>query len=400
MSKINVLVLRSDNSGVGFYRSIQPHINLEKIYPEEFHVDLYTPNEVPWDNDNFLKNYQILHYHRTMCDYNQMEMLMKKLRGLGLKLIMDIDDYFSVPKTHPMYSIVQKDKLHEKILGNIKTADWVTTTTPIYADEIRKYNKNVFILPNTINPEMKQFQPKKIERERVAVGWLGGSSHLADLEILRGMFQRLRVDTVMNKTQIVLCGYDLRGTHTDINPQTGEKKTRPITPQETSWYQFEKIFTDEYRIIKDKKYLDYLMKFEQNGNFPNEENMEYRRIWTKLLKKYATNYNLFDISVAPLSPNIFNYVKSQLKVIESGFHHKMLITQDYGPYQIDMIHGKNGMLVQERKNHKDWFKFVKQGIESKAMREDLGEALYETVKDKYHIDTDSKNRRSFYLSLL
>jgi hypothetical protein len=398
--KIKVLAIYSDLSGVGHYRTIWPLKNLEKLYGDEFRVEINGSNEVNWTDLNYIKEFQIIHYHRTMCNYEAMPELMKRLRGLGIKLIMDIDDYWSVSPTHPAYPMVKKDKLNEKILSNIKTADWVTTTTPIFADEMKKHNKNIFVLPNTIDPTMKQFKPKKIEREKVAVGWLGGSSHQADLEILHSMFQRLRVDPIMNKTQIVLCGWDKRGTHTDMHPQTGEKTTRDILPTETSWYNFEKIFTDDWRIIKDKQYYNYLMKFDQENPYPNEENLEYRRVWTKLLKKYATNYNLFDISLAPLAPNVFNYVKSQLKVIESGFHHKMLIAQDYGPYTLDLIHGKNGMLIQKRKNHKDWFKFVKRGIESKDMREDLGESLYETVKDKYHINTDSKNRREFYLSLL
>ena len=34
---------------------------------------------------------------------------------------------------------------------------------------------------------------------------------------------------------------------------------------------------------------------------------------------------------------MFNKVKSQLKVIEAGFHKKALIAQNFGPYQIDCI---------------------------------------------------------------
>ena len=35
--------------------------------------------------------------------------------------------------------------------------------------------------------------------------------------------------------------------------------------------------------------------------------------------------------------HMFNKVKSQLKVIEAGFHKKALIAQNFGPYQIDCI---------------------------------------------------------------
>ena len=40
MSKINILVVASDNiGGVGFFRSSQPHKKLEELFPEEFSVD-------------------------------------------------------------------------------------------------------------------------------------------------------------------------------------------------------------------------------------------------------------------------------------------------------------------------------------------------------------------------
>mgnify|MGYP001562938284 FL=1 len=406
MSKKNIMVLRSDNSGVGFFRSLQPHINLEKIYPDEFHVEMYAPNEINFNDDNFLKRFDLIHYHRTMCEYDQMPPLIDKLKKLGIKMIMDLDDFFFPHKLHPAFHMIQQSGLGKKILNNVQSAQFITTTTPVFADLIKKYNKNVFVLPNTIDPTMDQFIPKKIEREKIAVGYLAGSSHLVDLEEIQGLFQRLRVDNnLKNKFQVILCGFDLRGSHTNVNTQTGKQETRPILPKETSWYLYEKLFTDDYRMIEDKKYLDFLMKFKRE-DYPNEENMTYRRVWTKLLKKYAENYNLMDISLAPLSykGGEFNISKSQLKLIEGAFHKKAVICTSYapkiGPYDIDGVHEKNCILIPERKNHKDWFKYTKKLIESPAMREDLGNQLYEDFHIKYHIDTDSKNRRELYLNLL
>ena len=36
MRKINVLVVPSDTFGVGIYRSVSPHTQLDKLYGEEF----------------------------------------------------------------------------------------------------------------------------------------------------------------------------------------------------------------------------------------------------------------------------------------------------------------------------------------------------------------------------
>ena len=38
--KIKVLVLPSDASGVGKYRSVDPHVMLQNLYPEDFEVNI------------------------------------------------------------------------------------------------------------------------------------------------------------------------------------------------------------------------------------------------------------------------------------------------------------------------------------------------------------------------
>ena len=51
MSKINLLVIPSDRTGVGKYRSVDPHISLQNLYPDDFHVDIVF--EPPVNDDNF-----------------------------------------------------------------------------------------------------------------------------------------------------------------------------------------------------------------------------------------------------------------------------------------------------------------------------------------------------------
>ena len=44
MSKIKVLVLPSDKTGVGKFRSVDPHVMLQNNHSDEFHVDIdYEP---------------------------------------------------------------------------------------------------------------------------------------------------------------------------------------------------------------------------------------------------------------------------------------------------------------------------------------------------------------------
>ena len=78
---------------------------------------------------------------------------------------------------------------------------------------------------------------------------------LKDLEILSGMPGRLSTSCT-GKFQFVLCGYDLRGKITEMNQQTGQQTTRDIEPHESIWYTYEKIFTENYKIVS-KEYGDW-----------------------------------------------------------------------------------------------------------------------------------------------
>lgn len=406
MKKLKVLVVPSDRTGVGSFRSINPHIALENNYPDEFIVDIdYEPQ---LNNDEWLKQYDIIHYHRTLAQYEQMELVLNKLENLGIVTIMDIDDYWAPGKHHPAYFLIKGAQLDEKIKNNVKIAKYVTTTTNVFADEIKKLNKNVFVLPNAIDPTEAQFIPNLEPSDRIRIGWLGGSSHLHDLQILDGVVSKLKSAGLLDKVQFVLCGFDLRGTHTEIDPVTKQQKTRNILPKESVWYQYERIFTDDYKAISPE-YKDFLLKFEQ-AEYPNVSNEPYRRVWTKHISSYATNYNLFDVSLAPLEENIFNKVKSQLKVIEAGFHKKALIGQNYGPYQIDLNHAikfggefdmtANAILVDSDKNHKDWFGAIKKLVNNPEMISVLQNNLYDTIKDRYSINKVTETRRNLYHSLV
>ena len=784
MSKIKVLVVPSDRTGVSYFRSTKPHISLEELFPDEFHVDIeYEPN---LNDVNWLKQYDIVHYHRTLGSYEQMERLVNYLDSIGIVSIMDLDDYWSPGPHHPAHLLIKNAGLDKKILDNIKSAKNVTTTTTVFADEISKYNKNVFVLPNAIDPTEKQFTPNlEPSNGKLRIGWLGGScmtpdteiltnegwkrfdaldqtetvatlnpntneleyhkptgyicepfegelncaknglveyevtpnhnmyasvvkslthkklnleliqsekvhgknfhvkkdalwvgkeqeyfvlpmlneyaeleenesyidsliskkrynrlsekygsdkhinmdnwleffgfwmaegwttktkglhqvgiaqtkdngylshmyellvnmgfnpkytkdkkqirifdkqlwdylsnfgdaydkfipqevldlsprqltiflewfikgdghieknkyvrtraftcspslannlqeialkigisatitnrgkrtsqikgrdiksqydalvinfskhpsvskhnkntpliktedqynryykgnvycvevknhviyvrrngkamwignSHLKDLEILNGLVSKLRGDGLLEKIQFVLCGFDLRGTHTEIDSVTKEQKVRNILPKESVWYQYERIFTDDYKSISPE-YRDFLLKFKQE-EFPGVENEAYRRVWTKHISSYATNYNLFDVSLAPLEENIFNKVKSQLKVIEAGFHKKAIIAQNFGPYKIDLKNTlqfgggfdetANSVLIDSNKNHKDWYSAIKKLVNNPELVKTLSSNLYNTVKTEYSIQKVTTDRKELYKKLV
>jgi glycosyltransferase involved in cell wall biosynthesis len=402
MNKIKVLVLPSDRTGVGKFRSIDPHVCLQNNHSDDFHVDIeYDPK---LDDINYWKQYQIVHFHRSIGqDYDKSVQIIQKLNSMGIVTIMDLDDYWLPTKEHPIQQLIIQNKIHEKIVANLKVAGNVTTTTTIFANEISKFNKNVFVLPNAINPNEPQFQAKTESSDRLRFGWLGGSSHLHDLKLLDGTFNKLR--PIKDKFSVYLCGFDTRGTVTEINKDTGEQKQRPIKPEETVWARYEEIFTDKYSLINPTQ-KEALMKFKEE-DYVNKEFPTYNRIWTKPVTSYAANYKWFDVSLAPIKNHVFNRMKSQLKVIEAGFYKKAIIASNIGPYTIDLKHSLqngnfvdgNALLVDEVRNG-DWSKYMKKLIDNPNWAYDLGQRLYETVKDTYDLNKVTADRAQLYKTLI
>jgi len=401
MSKIKILVVPSDRTGVGKFRSLDPHVFLQNLYGDDFHVDIvYDPS---YDDMTFWSQYQIVSYHRSIGqDFDKANALIQKLNSLGIITVCDIDDYWMPGKEHPIHDIIKHNRINERIVANLKVSKYVTTTTTLFADEISKLNKNVVVFPNAINPNEPQFKEPTLESDRVRIGWLGGSSHLHDLQLL----DLGRLTPLKDKLQFVLCGFDTRGSVTEINPQTNEHKKRDILPHETVWAEYEKIFTQNFSILSDD-YKKHLLKYNQES-YSNESNEPYVRVWTKPVTSYAKNYSKFDISLAPIKNHMFNRMKSQLKVIEAGFYKKAIIASDLGPYTIDLTHcldhgnyvDGNAMLVGENRNHSDWSKYIEKLVKNPNMAKDMGERLYETVKDKYDLNKVTNDRAQFYKSIV
>ena len=398
--KIKMLVIPSDKTGVGKFRSVDPHTYIQEHYSDEFDIDIVynLPKE---DLDKYLMQYDLIHIHKQLdknCE------IMKMINFLEIPVIIDIDDHYKLGEYHPMSLSAKKEKWHEPIINHIKLANYVTTTTPIFAKEISKHNKNVFVFPNAINPEEKQYiQTKTDNHGKLRVGIICGSSHLHDIELLGDLLSQTK-----ENVQIVLCGFDTNGTITIYNQQTGEKIKRPIEPKESVWYKYEQIITGNYKTLSNE-HKDFLMKFLKGLDDPFV-NERYRRMWTRDITRYATHYENVDVLLAPLKENEFNKMKSQLKTIEAGFTHTALIAQNFGAYTIDSVPmiefgGKineegNCLLVDSRKNHKDWVKYINKLAENPDMVKKLQDNLYNYVKDKYSIDAVCKQRVEFYKSIV
>jgi glycosyltransferase involved in cell wall biosynthesis len=406
MSKIRILAIPSDKFGVGKFRVLDPYKFIGEKYSEDVHVDITFNAE---SNDEYFLNYDIVVFHTFIhqTTHNENINRINWLKSKGIKVIMDIDDLWFVDQRHPMYHQIKQSKMGEMKIEMLKLVDTVTTTTPIFAKTIKERLgvKNVEVFPNAVDDTDPQFQSNPIKSDKVRFGWLGGSSHLYDIELMENGISATH-NSFKDKVQFVLCGFDLRGNVTEIDTKTGQQRQRPIQPLETIWYKYEKMFTENYKVL-DEEYKNFLLTFMDLQY--EDENKPYRRRWTQDVSKYANNYNYFDVSLAPLVESPFNANKSQLKVIEAGFHKKALIASETEPYTLDLISAVdngtfndkgNALFVNPKRNHKDWAKHMKRLVENPNMIEDMGNRLYETVKDTYSLKKVCKDRVEFFKSII
>jgi glycosyltransferase involved in cell wall biosynthesis len=405
MSKLRILAIPSDAHGVGKFRIMDPYKYIGDNHMDEFHVDISYNVE---NNDEAFLNYDIVVFHSFIHQTNHEDNVNRVLwlKKQGIKVVMDIDDLWFVDQRHPMYQQIKISKMGEKKIELLKIADYVSTTTSIFAKTIKERLgvKNIVIFPNAVNNEEPQFKLNPIKSDKVRFGWLGGSSHLHDIELMASGISATH-NLFKDKVQFVLCGFDLRGNVIEIDDK-GNRRNRPIKPHETVWFKYEKFFTDDYKVLSEeyKSYLNTFMEIPYD-----DENEPYRRRWTKEINTYATNYNTFDVSLAPLVESVFNANKSQLKVIEAGFHKKALIASDTDPFTLDLLSAVNegnfndkgnALLVGTKKNHKDWARHMKRLVENPNMIEDLGNRLYETVKDTYSLKKVCQDRVEFFKSII
>lgn len=406
-NKIKLLVITPNKSGVGYYRSINPHVMMDEKHSDEIEISIVDDFDIK--NPEFGLNYDIIHFHsNSNVNVNELLKKIKSLQLNGVKLIMDLDDYWILPNYFPQHKIYNvQQKTHEKTIELIKNVDYITTTTDIFAKEISKHNKNVFVIPNAINPNEKQFQNVDIESDRLRVGIICGSSHEKDIDLLSGVVNQLK--PYLDKLQFVICGFDLRGEVKYKDEKTGEIRTRAVRPEETVWTRYESVLTDRYSILSDD-YKRYLGMYSNSIQYPNVQNEPYRRCWTKPVNQYATHYNNIDVLLVPLVDNKFNEMKSNLKVVEAGFFNKAIIAQDFGPYKIDLDsyikkggdinENGNSLLVDSSKNHKMWAKHIKFLLNNPEHRLKMAKNLSKKITKDYNLESVTNNRLEIYKKIL
>ena len=395
--KIRILFYNLDGAGVNYFRTQTPAQELEKNHNDEFYVEINP--QIDFNDPKFfdyLKTFHIIHYHRQfLSETSQMLKLAEELRKSGTILIVDIDDYWKLHRLHPFYNMSKEKQMHVPIIENLKIADYVTTTTDLFASEIRNITgkDNVEVFYNSIDPKwMKQFQNnwKPDPDGLIRITYMAGSSHMVDVQQLEGVVNVLQTNPqTRGKFKIIIAGWDTEGNTTDITfnqdfsaelqkkglwthevvkainksrgnvdqiPKISQElkdkyrdkvfnsQQRDIKSEESVYLIYEKLLSDNHRLIKNPDYMQWLMNFERKIKYEPEDN--FGRRWTQKANTYAQVLDETDIVLAPLADNEFNNMKCVVG--------DTLISTNKGIFKIkDLVNKKHNLQIFNEKiiNH-------------------------------------------------
>ncbi len=161
-------------NGIALYRSVIPHSHMIGRHDVKVHFT----NNIITVPDEELETFDMVHASYMFWENNDHE----RLKRLGVKLIIDVDDYWQVDRFHELYDYYEKEKRSDKIRGIMAIADAVTTTTKPLANMVKAFNDNVGVFNNALMQD-DFVAPRKNPVPFCA--WVGGNNHTADLMLLQ-----------------------------------------------------------------------------------------------------------------------------------------------------------------------------------------------------------------------
>ncbi|MCR4307036.1 MAG: glycosyltransferase [Candidatus Berkelbacteria bacterium] len=393
-----LLICSAEETGLKYHRQLAPHQRLFKTHPEFTYTQIKGGTtqdgkrfEASIDDltDEILKEFSIVYYLRQISyQQGKVKATIDRLHSLGIKVILDIDDYWKLNPEHVMTKYYKEMGVAKETEEALRLVDAVICTTEHFAEHIRPFNDKVIILPNCVDPDASQFQTRTIESSRVRFGWIGGVYHKNDIAEISTNFCKLAKDKgVRDKYQICLGGYNASFTQDGI-----------VLNKE--YDQIERYMSCNYEFRNyDATYTDYLFTYTPVMEHISYDK-SYRRLWAKDVYHYGEMYNEIDVALVPLLPNKFNKCKSELKIVEAGHMGKAVIVSDTEPYNKFIKDGVNGILINSNRNSIDWFCAMRRLIKEPELRKDLAAGLTETIKEHFDIDKHNERRYELYKTLV
>lgn len=352
-------------TGVSFHRFVQPMDYMSWGERDTCTLKWHGKDETP---ENF--ECDILMYSLFLETDAE---LLKTLQANGTKIIVDVDDDWDIPQTHPRYDLLTSLNFQKRVVDNITMADVVTCPTIRLQNKLRKYNKNTVVIPNALPYGYEKYHDKdRKESNRTRFIYVGGSSHYEDVKMLEGKFKRMNSDSyIKQNSNFIMCGYRPTYMKRYLTNWDQEQQNENWAPYKVSgvWDKIHSIFSQTGTALV-------------LPTLPPQE--------------YITHYDHGDIAIVPLIASEWSSYKSPLKLAEAATRNIPVICSKVAPYTD--VEGIPGVLWAETTN--DWIPLVKKCIKDKEMVKDMGLQLGEYCRENFDLVKWNEVRKQLYKSIL
>ncbi len=302
----------------------------------------------PENKKEAAKDADIVVFHRP-DDPKKLE-LARLLKKVGKKIVLDNDDTYRDKGAIKLNEYFNELRVEKGLASINKTldaftleADLITVTTEVLADEYRKLNKNVVVLPNCVDPFYFD-EPLRNEGGRIRIGITGSIGMSSDLDVLAPIIKHYEHDP---RVQIVFFSLPAN---------------RQENPMLSKAYEHE---------------FDFLDSVSVEWHPTVNTGLYYDKI----------NSLKLDIMLIPRADNYFNRCKSNLKFLESSMFEIPCIAQGFtdgkSPYQVNPEDSKYMKIVID---NNDWIPAIEELIKDKDARENMGKRAKEYVIANYDIN--------------
>ncbi len=268
------------------------------------------------------KNFDIIFIQRE-ASFIGTSYFEKRAFRSGAYVIFDFDDSIWLADTSPGNKKWEWIKKPEKFFKNVAYAHCVIAGNIYLADKARPYNKNVVIIPTTINTEWHVPKIELRNKKSITIGWSGSISTVKHFELLVPVLLKLQ------------------------EKYPGQLK---------------------FKVIGDKNYKQPLF---------NVEAIE----WTENTE--VNELNALDIGLMPLPDDAWANGKCGLKGLSYMACGVPVIMSAVGVNKDIIKNGSNGFLVN---TNEEWSLALSKLIESPELRTDAGNKGRETVVNSYSVN--------------
>jgi len=187
--KILVAISGEKLNGIKFHRLVYPLSAMAEYHKD---VDITVTGSTFQLSEKEIKAYDIAVLHAVYTTADEI----RRLLVHGVKVVVDFDDYWKLSTTNEMYTKFKEAGEMKRLLGLFDYRIHVTTTTEALKRKILEHSilGSVSVLPNGMIDDDEYRNP--LDNGTIEFGWVGGSTHTADLMKIKHLKGNYGIDTV------------------------------------------------------------------------------------------------------------------------------------------------------------------------------------------------------------